>query len=197
MINFSTRQEIDILYSLKVLTEKKIKSVLLENDYNFTNCFKKAVIGLLGSSLNFQKFLEDLYSKKLKKKYIFYTYEEIVIANIILRKYRKRSKVYQKNQLIYFFKLIIFRNLLKFLILLSKILNKDKQEVKKGTIFHLVQESKENQLFIASKIYSNAAKKRFTKYFFFQRIFGIFFKKKNYFIKSTKKILFYIYIACY
>ena len=104
MTDFSIRFEKDLLSCLKILvSKKKYKKILKQDDYDFSNCFVKGYISLLSGSKEFLLFIKDLYSKKLLKKYYFSSVDEIEIAEIFLKKYKLKTSLFFKNKFIYYF----------------------------------------------------------------------------------------------
>ena len=104
MKDFSIKFEKDLLNYLKILvSKKKYKKILRQNDYDFSNCFIKGLIGRLNASKEFQQFILDLYFKKLVKKYYFRSLEEIEVAKIFLKKNKAKTSLIFKNKLIYYF----------------------------------------------------------------------------------------------
>tara|TARA_Y100000294_G_scaffold177993_1_gene206222 strand:- start:1017 stop:2453 length:1437 start_codon:yes stop_codon:yes gene_type:complete len=181
MTYFSIKFEKDLLYSLKILSsDKKLKNILNESEYNFTNCFIKGLIGSLSASREFEIFISDLYSRKLKKKYFFNSLEEMEVAKILLKKYKLKTSLGFQNKIKYFIYLFIFKIILKLLICLNKILDKKSNIHLKNIYFYIINL---RNIKVAEKI-GATRKNTFNKFLIFKNILNLFSKKQNFFLKK-------------
>lgn len=183
MTNFSIKFEKDLLNYLKILASKeKYKKILKQNDYDFSNCFIKGLIAKLSSSKDFQLFIEDLYSKKLLKKYYFGSLEEIDTAEIFLKKNKAKTYLIFKNKFIYYFKNYFSKMIIKILVFFFSNQNNNYLRNLNNVFFYNISYHSAGYE-VSRKIYPNV-KKIFTKFFPLKYFLHFFTKQKNFFIKT-------------
>lgn len=183
MTDFSIRFEKDLLNCLKILvSKKKYKKILKQNDYDFSNCFVKGLIAKLSSSNEFQLFVLDLYSKKLLKKYYFSLVEEIDVAEIFLKKYKAKTSLIFKNKFNYYCYNYLSKMIIKILIFFLSNQNNNHLRNLNNIFFYIIGYHSIGYE-ISKKIYSDT-KKIFTKFFILKNFLYFFTTQKNFFIKS-------------
>jgi hypothetical protein len=194
------KYEKDILNFLRIYANSSLLIHDLKiNSYDFREAFIKACIGHLGSSENFLYFIKDFYFNNLKKRYFFYSKEEIDVARLFVESVEKKVNFFLKLRIrylvvIFFYKFIII--LINFLKFFTK--TKKNNLNFKNVGFYI---NKNSELLRASKINmkeifylkKNSYIKFFLNYFNFDKKF--FFLNGYYFSKSKYHVVYKVLIS--